>query len=130
MEHFLFHILLLTYWFPTDRKSNESLSPIFFTILDTHSVIWELSEPLGRPSNLVIVSEWINSTCFVFYFSVPGLYSPAEMIDFGIIRTLDDPVTVSLNLVNTGYKPVHISVRQLASSIGSVQILASTYFSE
>lgn len=69
MEHFLFHILLLTYWFPTDRKSNESLSPIFFTILDTHSVIWELSEPLGRPSNLVIVSEWINIFCFLLFSS-------------------------------------------------------------
>lgn len=82
-----------------------------------------------RTSNLVIMFEWMNSRLFFFYFSVPGLYSPAEMIDFGIIRTLDDPVTVSLNLVNTGYKPVHISVRQLASFIGSMEILASTCFS-
>lgn len=73
---------------------------------------------------------WVDELkTFFLNFSVPGLYSPAEMMDFGIIRTLDDPVTVSLNLVNTGYKPVHISVRQLASFIGSMEILASTFFS-
>lgn len=119
--HFLFHILLLTYWFP-----KESLTYRFYNfrkqVLDIH--VWELSEP---PIWWSCLSGWTQD--FFFYFSVPGLYSPAEMIDFGIIRTLDDPVTVSLNLVNTGYKPVHISVRQLASFIGSMEILASTCFS-
>ncbi|KAL5012217.1 hypothetical protein ScPMuIL_010768 [Solemya velum] len=41
--------------------------------------------------------------------SAPGLYSPTEVIDFGILRTLDSPKTVQLSLVNTGGKTVHIT---------------------
>ncbi|GAB1597873.1 transmembrane protein 131-like isoform X1 [Argonauta hians] len=41
--------------------------------------------------------------------SAPGIYSPVEMIDFGILRTLDEPQTVHLNLVNTGSRPVHVT---------------------
>ncbi|XP_029658546.1 transmembrane protein 131 isoform X2 [Octopus sinensis] len=41
--------------------------------------------------------------------SAPGIYSPVEMIDFGILRTLDEPQTVQLNLVNTGLRPVHVT---------------------
>ncbi|KAK3100282.1 hypothetical protein FSP39_017460 [Pinctada imbricata] len=41
--------------------------------------------------------------------SAPGIYSPTELIDFGIIRTLDGPSTVQLSLLNTGNRPIHIS---------------------
>ena len=49
----------------------------------------------------------------LFYFFVttePGIYSPIEMLDFGILRTLDEPKTLRLNLINTGVKAAHITV--------------------
>ncbi|ESO93808.1 hypothetical protein LOTGIDRAFT_228573 [Lottia gigantea] len=39
----------------------------------------------------------------------PGLYSPVEMIDFGILRTFDEPKSMKIGLINTGTKPIHIS---------------------
>lgn len=41
--------------------------------------------------------------------SDPGIYSPVELLDFGILRTLDEPKSVRLNLINTGPKAVHIT---------------------
>ncbi|KAL4230243.1 hypothetical protein ACF0H5_010629 [Mactra antiquata] len=41
--------------------------------------------------------------------SSPGVYVATELIDFGIVRTFDDPKTVPINLINTGDTPVHIS---------------------
>ena len=43
-------------------------------------------------------------------FADPGIYSPVELIDFGILRTLDEPKTLRLNLINTGPKAIHITV--------------------
>ncbi|XP_059172508.1 transmembrane protein 131-like isoform X2 [Physella acuta] len=41
--------------------------------------------------------------------SDPGIYSPVELLDFGILRTLDEPKNLRLNLINTGPKAVHIT---------------------
>ncbi|KAK0064719.1 transmembrane protein 131 [Biomphalaria pfeifferi] len=41
--------------------------------------------------------------------SDPGIYSPVELLDFGILRTLDEPKHLRLNLINTGPKAVHIT---------------------
>ncbi|KAH9505685.1 hypothetical protein Btru_055497, partial [Bulinus truncatus] len=41
--------------------------------------------------------------------SDPGIYSPVELLDFGILRTLDEPKQLRLNLINTGPKAVHIT---------------------
>ncbi|CAG5136464.1 unnamed protein product, partial [Candidula unifasciata] len=41
--------------------------------------------------------------------SDPGIYSPVELLDFGILRTLDEPKTLPLNLINTGPKAIHIT---------------------
>ncbi|XP_005095325.1 transmembrane protein 131 isoform X2 [Aplysia californica] len=41
--------------------------------------------------------------------SDPGIYSPVELLDFGILRTLDEPKTLRLNLINTGPKAIHIT---------------------
>ncbi|XP_048778429.1 transmembrane protein 131-like isoform X3 [Ostrea edulis] len=70
---------------------------------NNHTAFIRIKTNQEQMNNLVILPVEVEVS------SVPGLYSPKEMIDFGIIRTLDDPVTVSLNLVNTGFKPVHIS---------------------
>ncbi|KAK2170432.1 hypothetical protein LSH36_3g30072 [Paralvinella palmiformis] len=40
--------------------------------------------------------------------SAPGIYSPLEMLDFGILRTQDEPKTLRLSLLNSGPKPVYI----------------------
>lgn len=50
--------------------------------------------------------------------SAPGIYSPSEMIDFGIMRTLDDPATAQLKLMNTGSKPIHIVVSIMINGTG------------
>lgn len=34
------------------------------------------------------------------------------MLDFGILRTLDEPKTVKLNLGNSGNKAIHITVSE------------------
>ena len=47
---------------------------------------------------------------YVFMLAEPGIYSPVELLDFGILRTLDDPKTLRLNLINTGAKAAHITV--------------------
>ena len=49
----------------------------------------------------------------MFYVIAPGVYVAAELIDFGIVRTFDEPRTVPINLVNTGDTVVHISVSRL-----------------
>ncbi|XP_060594153.1 transmembrane protein 131-like [Ruditapes philippinarum] len=41
--------------------------------------------------------------------SSPGVYVATELIDFGIVRTFDEPKTVPINLINTGDTPVQIS---------------------
>ena len=33
-----------------------------------------------------------------------------ELLDFGILRTLDEPKTLRLSLINTGPKAIHITV--------------------
>ncbi|XP_061164811.1 transmembrane protein 131-like isoform X1 [Saccostrea echinata] len=70
---------------------------------NNHTAFIRIKTNQEQTNNLVILPVEVEVS------SVPGLYSPAEMIDFGIMRTLDDPVTVNLNLVNTGFKPIHIS---------------------
>ena len=42
--------------------------------------------------------------------ATPGIFSPLEILDFGIIRTLDEPKPLRLNLLNSGVKPIYISV--------------------
>ena len=49
--------------------------------------------------------------CIVFfYISAPGLYAAQELIDFGILRTLDEPKIVAVNLINTGNTAIQITV--------------------
>lgn len=45
-----------------------------------------------------------------------------EMIDFGILRTLDDPRTIPLRLINTGARAVHIIVSGIAVFRGNLRI--------
>ncbi|KAI0212835.1 transmembrane protein 131 [Lamellibrachia satsuma] len=41
--------------------------------------------------------------------SVPGLFSPLELLDFGMLRTLDEPKTLQLKLMNSGNRHIHIT---------------------
>jgi hypothetical protein len=41
--------------------------------------------------------------------SAPGIYSPLEMLDFGILRTLDEPSTLRVSLINSGSKAIQIA---------------------
>ncbi|KAG8197319.1 hypothetical protein JTE90_013446 [Oedothorax gibbosus] len=40
--------------------------------------------------------------------SAPGIYSPSEIIDFGVLRSHDEPKVVTLSLLNSGQKHVHV----------------------
>ena len=51
-----------------------------------------------------------SMNCYFGYDLVPGIFSPLEMVDFGMLRTLDEPSTVQLNLINSGSKAVQITV--------------------
>lgn len=53
--------------------------------------------------------------CYVAYFrffsfTEPGLYSPTERLNFGILRTLDNPKSMKLVVINSSQKPIHITV--------------------
>lgn len=67
------------------------------------------------PDILRVLIYRINVDTFVV--AAPGIYAPVEMIDFGILRTLDEPTTVQLSLVNTGSKPLHVTVSQKHPSL-------------
>ncbi|RUS80317.1 hypothetical protein EGW08_011918, partial [Elysia chlorotica] len=60
------------------------------------------SEHPGPPELLILPLE-------IEVSSDPGIYSPVELLDFGILRTLDEPKTLRLNLINTGPKAIHIT---------------------
>ncbi|XP_054166549.1 transmembrane protein 131-like [Oppia nitens] len=40
--------------------------------------------------------------------SAPGIYSPIDMLDFGVMRTQDEPRTVPIQLLNAGSKQIQI----------------------
>ncbi|XP_067136144.1 transmembrane protein 131 isoform X2 [Centruroides vittatus] len=40
--------------------------------------------------------------------SVPGIYSPSEILEFGVLRSHDEPKTLTLSLLNSGQKHIHI----------------------
>ncbi|GFX31596.1 transmembrane protein 131 [Trichonephila clavipes] len=41
--------------------------------------------------------------------SAPGIYSPTEILDFGVLRSDDPPKVLTLSLLNSGQKHVHIA---------------------
>ena len=63
-----------------------------------------LVKPVTALNVCLILSHQVEVT------SSPGIFSPLEILDFGILRTLDEPRTLRLNLLNSGIKPIHISV--------------------
>lgn len=40
--------------------------------------------------------------------SAPGIYSPMEVLDFGVLRSQDEPKELPISLLNSGHKHVHI----------------------
>ncbi|XP_070552188.1 transmembrane protein 131-like isoform X2 [Ptychodera flava] len=54
--------------------------------------------------------------------SAPGIYSSLEMLDFGTLRSLDEPKTTQIYLINTGQKPVHITSVTLVRTNEAVTI--------
>ena len=40
--------------------------------------------------------------------SAPGIYAPVDMLDFGVMRTHDEPKTLSLQVLNSGSKQIQI----------------------
>ncbi|XP_052077045.1 transmembrane protein 131-like isoform X3 [Mytilus californianus] len=71
-------------------------------VVNNHTAFIRIKTNQEQKSHLLILPVEVEVS------SSPGIYSPSEMIDFGIMRTLDDPATVQLKLMNTGSKPMHI----------------------
>lgn len=40
--------------------------------------------------------------------SAPGIYSPIDLIDFGVMRTHDEPRTIAIQILNSGTKQIQI----------------------
>jgi len=49
----------------------------------------------------------VNDMCVC---AAPGIFSLLEMLDFGLLRTMDDPAVLRLNVINSGLKPIQIVV--------------------
>ncbi|KAG1714731.1 Transmembrane protein 131 [Nymphon striatum] len=49
--------------------------------------------------------------------SEPGIYSPVEILDFGVIRSDDKQIQLTLNLLNSGKKPIQITVSNFMPAI-------------
>ncbi|XP_054721293.1 transmembrane protein 131-like [Uloborus diversus] len=54
------------------------------------------------------VQEYILLPVEVDVSSAAGIYSPTEVLDFGVLRSQDEPKVLSLSLLNSGQKHVHI----------------------
>jgi len=48
--------------------------------------------------------------CVCMLCTAPGIFSLLEMLDFGLLRTMDDPAVLRLNVINSGLKPIQIVV--------------------
>ena len=46
----------------------------------------------------------------ILLFSAPSVYAAQELLDFGIVRTFDEPKKLPVNLINTGRNAVQITV--------------------
>ena len=46
-------------------------------------------------------------------FSAPSVYAAQELLDFGIVRTFDEPKKLPVNLINTGRNAVQITVSRI-----------------
>ena len=55
--------------------------------------------------------------CMCNFYAVPGIFSLLEMLDFGLLRTMDDPSVLRLNIINSGIKPIQIVVSFVFVSI-------------
>jgi len=53
--------------------------------------------------------------CVYDFCTVPGIFSLLEMLDFGLLRTMDDPAVLRLNVINSGVKPIQIVVSSMFS---------------
>src|SRR2546426_834628 len=40
--------------------------------------------------------------------SMPGIYAPIDLLDFGVMRTNDEPKMLSLQILNSGTKQIQI----------------------
>lgn len=61
---------------------------------------------------VVFTCNYTNSAVKILYCNLlaPGIYSPFEVLDFGVLRSQDEPKVVTLSLLNSGQKHVHVAV--------------------
>nr|XP_006822281.1 PREDICTED: transmembrane protein 131-like [Saccoglossus kowalevskii] len=60
-------------------------------------------------SSLSDEEEFVILPMEVEVSATPGIYSSLELLDFGTLRSFDDPKILQIYLINTGQKAVHIS---------------------
>ncbi|XP_064610189.1 transmembrane protein 131-like isoform X2 [Liolophura sinensis] len=83
---------------------------------NNHTAFIRIKTNKERDSELLILPVEVEVT------AAPGIYSPLEMLDFGILRTLDEPKTVKLNLGNSGNKAIHITSVLLSPANEAVSV--------
>ncbi|XP_031551127.1 transmembrane protein 131-like, partial [Actinia tenebrosa] len=62
-----------------------------------------------KTSNATPVTEFLILPVEVEVTAVPGLFPSVDLLDFGTLRTMDEPKAVGVYLLNSGPKQVHIS---------------------
>ncbi|KAK2556050.1 Transmembrane protein 131 [Acropora cervicornis] len=73
-------------------------------IASNHTAFIRIKASLPAPlQELLILPIEVEVT------SAPGLFSSADLVDFGTLRTMDEPKSIGLYLLNAGHKQVHIS---------------------
>jgi hypothetical protein len=65
-----------------------------------------------------------------------GIFSLLELLDFGLLRSIDDPVVLRLNVINSGSKSIQIAVSfhmvpsmKCDANIDTILLLRSAFFS-
>ncbi|XP_032238964.2 transmembrane protein 131 isoform X2 [Nematostella vectensis] len=71
---------------------------------NNHTAFIRIKTSTPAPSN-----EFLILPVEVEVTTAPGLFSSVDMIDFGTLRTMDEPKTVGIYLLNSGPKQVHVS---------------------
>ena len=63
-----------------------------------------------RVNSTTASSEYLLVPVEVQVSSKPGIYSPQDSLDFGLMVRTDKPKTLSLSLINAQHSPINVQV--------------------
>ena len=66
-----------------------------------------------KVNSTTVSSEYLLVPVEVQVSSAPGIYSPQDSLDFGLLVKSDKPKTLSLSLINAQKSPVNVQVIEI-----------------